>query len=37
MDTLKIMENAIKIYVKEKKEEFSNVKDTEWQVSLVSD
>lgn len=37
MEILKVMEEGIKIYVKEKKEEFSNFKDTDWQVSLVSD
>ena len=37
MEILKVIEEGIKIYVKEKKEEFSNAKDIDWQVSLISD
>jgi DNA replicative helicase MCM subunit Mcm2 (Cdc46/Mcm family) len=34
---LKVMEDGIKAYVKEKKDEFPNTKDGDWQVSVCSD
>lgn len=34
---LKVMEEAIRLYAKEKKEEFPTIRDCEWQVILRSD
>ncbi len=37
LDILKVMEDGVRSYVKEKREEFPNAKDEEWQVSIRSD
>jgi len=36
-EMLKIMEEGVRIYLKEKKEEFPTAKEAEWQVALTSD
>lgn len=37
MEILKVMEDGIKTYVREKTEEFPNAKQDEWQVAIRSD
>jgi DNA replication licensing factor MCM5 len=37
LDILKVMEEGVKSYVREKREEFPNASDEEWQVTIRSD
>ena len=37
LEMLRVMEEGVKSYVREKKEEFPNAKDCEWQVAIRSD
>ena len=37
LEMLKVMEEGVRAYVKEKKDEFPNTMDCDWQVSLCSD